>query len=67
MLAFSGSVQCSEPLWFRVGTEDDCLFRYLRDFQNCLLFEGFNLLKYSALAQRISDTTLFLACLNFAK
>ena len=28
MLAFSGSVQCSEPLWFRVGTEDDCLFRY---------------------------------------
>ena len=67
MLAFSGSVQCSEPLWFRVGTEDDCLFRYLRDFQNCLLFEEFNLLKYSALAQHISDTTLFLACLNFAK
>ena len=67
MLAISGSVQCSELLWFRVGTKDDCLFRYLSDFQNCLLFEGFNLLKYSALAQRMSDTTLFLASLNLAK
>ena len=50
---------------FRVGTKDDCLFRYLSDFQNWSLFEGFNLLKYSA--KRMSDTTLFLASLNFAK
>ena len=63
MLAFCGSVQYSEPLWFKVGTEDDCLFRYLSDFQNRLLFEGSNLLKFSALAQRMSDTTLFLSCI----
>ena len=54
MLAFSGSVQCSDCLGLvqkmrylsdfqKMMTEDDCLFRYLSDFQNCLLLERFNL------------------------
>jgi len=43
--------------------EAPCLFRTLMVFQNCLVLEVFRLQKYSFLACRSWEVTLFQACL----